>query len=164
MPIQAQVTSIEAIEDFRSDLIVYVNQMQPVIDESSSEVTRVRNWLEHEQRPFWTEQLRRRRLKLEEAQAELFNARVSLMKDSCIIPQMQVNKALKAVREAEGKLAGIKKWLRELEPVTEPLLKQIEQLRGYLQADIGRAISSLTENVKLLDAYAKITAVPPGKI
>lgn len=160
MPVQAQVSSIEAIESFRADLLVYVHQMQPVIDESSSEVSRVRHWLEHEQEPYWKDQLRRRRLKLEEAEAELFNARVSLMKDSCIIPQMQVNKALAVVREAEKKLAAIKKWLRELEPVTEPLLKQMEQLRGYLSADMGRAVHNLTENVKLLEAYAKITAAP----
>jgi hypothetical protein len=164
MPAQAQVSSIAAVEAFRADLIVFINQMQPVIDESSSEVMRVRNWLEHEQQPFWAEQLRRRRLKLEEAQAELFSARMSLMKDSCIIPQMQVQKMLASVREAEGKLAAIKKWLRDLEHLTEPLLKQVEQLRGFLTADLGRAVASLSENVKLLEAYARITPAGPGKI
>jgi hypothetical protein len=138
--------------------------MRPVIDESGMEVMRVRNWLEHEARAHWTEQLRRRRLKFEEAQAELFNARVSLMKDSCIIPQMQVQKAQRSVREAEQKLAAIKKWLRELEPLTEPLLKQIEQLRGFLTADLGRAVASLAENVKLLERYAKITAASHGHV
>jgi hypothetical protein len=164
MPAQAQVGSIEALESFRSDLILCVGQMRPVIDESSMEVMRVRNWLEHEARAHWTEQLRRRRLKFEEAQAELFNARVSLMKDSCIIPQMHLQKAQVAMREAEKKLAAIKKWLRDLEPLTEPLLKQVEQLRGYLTADLGRAVASLTENVKLLEKYAAITAATSGKI
>ena len=30
---QAQITSVEALESFRADLIVYLSQMQPVIDE-----------------------------------------------------------------------------------------------------------------------------------
>ena len=158
---QAQVSSIEALESFRSDLIVFISQMQPVIDESSTEVVRVRHWLENEQLPHWQEQLRRRRLKLEEAQSALFNARVSLMKDSCIIPQMDVQKAQQTVREAEQKMAAIKKWRRELEPLTEPLLKQMEQLRGYLTADLGRAVAGLTENVKLLESYSNILPAAP---
>jgi flagellar motility protein MotE (MotC chaperone) len=162
MAAQAQISSIEALEDFRSDLIVFIGQMQPVIDETSSEVLRMRQWLENEQRPLWQEQLRRRRLKLDEAQAELFNARISLMNDSCVLPQMAVQKAKRSVTEAEQKIAAIKKWLKELEPLTEPLLKQIEQLRGYLSADLGRAVVNLAENVKLLDAYAKIAS--PGKL
>ena len=153
---QAQVSSIESLESFRADLILVISQMQPAIDESNSEVMRMRQWLEHEQHAFWSDQLRRRRRKLEEAQAELFNARISLMNDSCILPQMAVQKAQRSVAEAEQKMAALKKWLRELEPLTEPLLKQIEQLRGYLTTDLGKAVVGLSETVKILDAYAKI--------
>ena len=158
MAIQAQVSSIQALEDFRSDVIVFIGQMQPVIDEAASEVMRMRQWLDVEQRAFWTDQLRRRRRKLEEAQAELFNARISLMGDSCILPQMAVQKAQQAVTEAEKKMAAIKKWLKDLEPLTEPLLKPVEQLRGYLSADMGRAVVRLAEDSKLLDLYTKVAA------
>lgn len=157
MSAQAQVSSIESLESFRADLILFISQMQPVIDESNSEVMRMRQWLENEQRAFWTDQLRRRRRKLEEAQADLFNARISLMNDSCILPQMAVQRTQRSVAEAEQKLAAIKKWLRELEPLTEPLLKQVEQLRGYLSTDLGKAVVRLTEDIKSLDAYTKIT-------
>ena len=166
MATQAQVSSIEALDAFRADLILYISQMQPVIDESSSEVMRMRQWLDNEQRAFWEDQLRRRRRKLEEAQSELFNARISLMNDSCILPQMAVQKTQRSVVEAEQKLAAIKKWLRELEPLTEPLLKQVESLRGYLTTDLGKAVASLGEMTKILDAYAKIKpgATSPAKI
>lgn len=152
----AQVSSIEALASFRGDLIVFISQMQPVIDEASTEVLRLRQWLEHEQRDYWQHQLRRRRLKLEEAQSALFNARISLLGDSCLLPQMDVQRAQKAVAEAENKMAAIKKWLRELEPLAEPLLKQVEQLRGYLTTDMGQAVSVLGENLKRLDAYTQV--------
>ena len=164
MSAQAQVSSIESLESFRADLILFISQMQPVIDESNSEVMRMRQWLENEQRAFWTDQLRRRRRKLEEAQADLFNARISLMNDSCILPQMAVQRTQRSVAEAEQKLAAIKKWLRELEPLTEPLLKQVEQLRGYLSTDLGKAVVRLTEDIKSLDAYTKILPAAPGKV
>ena len=156
MSAQAQVGSIESLESFRSDLINFISQMQPAIDEVSGEVVRVRVWLQGEQRTFWETQLRRRQRKLEEVQAELFNARISLMNDSCILPQMAVQQAKRAVEEAEQKLTALKKWERELEKIATPLLKQVEQLRGFLAADMTQGVASLTESIKSLEAYTQV--------
>ena len=38
---QAQITSVEALAAFRADLIVFLTQMQPVLDEVGGEVTRM---------------------------------------------------------------------------------------------------------------------------
>jgi predicted nucleic acid-binding Zn-ribbon protein len=155
MAAQAQVTSVEALEHFRSDVILFLSQMQPVIDEIGGEVMRVRLWLQGEQKVFWETELRKRRRKLEEAQAELFNARLSLMQDSTILPQMSLQKAQRAVTEAEQKIVALKKWSRDLEKIAEPLLKQVEQLRGFLTADLNRAVIELAEIIRKLDEYAK---------
>lgn len=158
MPGQAQISSIEAIEAFRADLIVYLSQMQPVLDEIGGEVVRMRFWLQNEGREFWENQLRRRRRKLEEAQAELFNAKLSTLQDSSILQHMQAQKTRRAVEEAEQKLAALKKWERELENLTEPLLKQVSQLQGFLSADMSRGVAALTQIVQALEAYRKVAA------
>jgi chromosome segregation ATPase len=160
MSAQAQVTSIESLESFRQDLIVYLSQMLPALDEAGGEVMRMRHWLEIEQRGFWDDQLRRRRRKLEEAQGELFNKRISLMNDSTVLAQMELQRAQRAVAEAEQKIAALKKWARELERLAEPLVKQVESLRGYLTSDLGMGVISLTEAIKALDAYTQIA--PPS--
>jgi hypothetical protein len=155
---QAQISSIEAIEAFRADLIVFLDQMRPVLDEVSGEVVRMRFWLENEGREFWENQLRRRRRKLEEAQAALFNARISTLQDSSILQHMQAQKAQRAVDEAEQKIAAIKKWGRELENLTEPMLKQVGQLQGFLSADMARGVAALTQIIQALEAYRKVAA------
>lgn len=160
MPSQAQVTSIESLESFRSDLIVYLSQMLPALDEASGEVMRMRHWLQVEQRGFWDDQLRRRRRKLEEAQGELFNKKISLMNDSTVLAQMELQRAQRAVAEAEQKITALKKWALELERLAEPLVKQVESLRGYLTADMAMGVISLTEAIKSLDAYTQIA--PPS--
>jgi DNA repair exonuclease SbcCD ATPase subunit len=160
MAAQAQVGSVDAIEAFRSDVILFITQMQPVIDEISGEVMRVRLWLQNDQRGVWDAELRKRRRKLEEAQSELFSARLSHMQDSCVLPQMAVQKAQRAVAEAEQKLAALKKWDRELEKIVEPQLKQVEQLRGFLTVDLGRAVIELAEIIRKLEAYTKMTSIP----
>ena len=147
MSAQAQVTSIESLESFRSDLIIYLGQMLPALDEAGGEVMRMRHWLQVEQRGFWDDQLRRRRRKLEEAQAELFNKRISLMNDSVILAQMEMQRAQRAVAEAEQKISALKKWTHELERLAEPLVKQVESLRGYLTGDLGMGVISLAEEI-----------------
>ena len=68
MPDRAHVTSVDALEAFRSNLIVYLSKARPTLEEVSAEVQRMRSWLEDEQRTYWENELRRRSRALEEAQ------------------------------------------------------------------------------------------------
>ncbi len=161
MPGQAQITSIESLETFRSDLVVYLSQMQPVMDEAAGEVTRMKFWLQNEQREFWENQIRRRRRRLEEAQAELLNARLSTLQISSSAQQLAVQRTQRAVHEAEEKLALLKKWDRELENLTDPLLKPVSQLQGFLATDMNKAVAYLAQSIQALAAYTDVAA--PGQ-
>src|SRR5947207_11562956 len=125
MPEQAKVTSVEAIDQFRSNLIVYLSKARPTLEEITSEVVRTRQWLENDQRRFWEKELKERRKKLERAEAELFTAMMSKMQDASAAQQLAVRHALQDVREAESKITLLKRWDRELENRSEPMVKQI---------------------------------------
>jgi hypothetical protein len=159
---QAQITSVEALAAFRADMIVFLGHMRPVIEEVGDEVARMKNWLQIEQRGFWETQLRLRRLKLEEAQAELFSAKMSTLQRSSTLQTMAVQRAQRAVHEAEQKLIVLKKWERELEGASDPLLKQVEQLQGYLTGEMENGVLFLDQAIKALDAYTELhsTALP----
>jgi len=154
---RAQVTSVEAIEAFRSNLLVYLSKARPAIEEVSSEVMRTRLWVQENQRRFWEHQHRIRFRKLERARAELSSARMSLIQTVSAAQQLEVRRAQHAVDEAETKLALLKKWSRELENRTAPLLKQVEQLHGFFCSDLAKAVAYLAQVVKTLEAYASIT-------
>lgn len=157
MPGQAQISSIEAIEAFRADLILFLSQMQPLLDEVSGEVVRMRFWLENERREFWQNQIRRRRRQLEEAQAELFNARLSTLNDSSMLQHLAEQKAKKAVEDAEQKLAAVRRWDRDLENLADPMLKQVGQLQSFLATDLCKAVPFLTQVIQALEAYTKLS-------
>src|SRR5512140_3498669 len=112
MPEKAQVTSLEALESFRSHLIVYLSQARPALEEVSAEVMRTRIWLESEQRTHWENQLRRRMKTLEQAQQALFSSRLGALRHETAAEQMAVHRAKRAVEEADAKLRVIKKWNR----------------------------------------------------
>jgi hypothetical protein len=158
---QAQITSVEAIELFRAALIVFTSQARPALEEISGEGLHTRLWLENDQRRFWENERRVRGKKLEQAQQELFNARLSQFQESTSLQIMAVHRAQRAVREAEEKLAVLKKWGRELENRAAPLLKEVDQLHSFLTAEMPRAIAYLGQVVKTLDAYADAGAAKP---
>jgi len=157
---RAQVTSFEAVESFRADLIVFLSRARAVLEEASDDVLRTRLWVQNDQRRLWEGETRVRGRKLEEARAELFNAQLSQFQESTALQMMAVQRAERAAREAEAKMAVLKKWNRELENRTDPLVKQVTQLHGFLTIDMGRAVAYLVQVVKALEAYADVAS--PG--
>ncbi len=161
---KAQITSVEAIESFRAKLIIFLNQARPVMEEVGGEMSRTRLWLENEQRMVWETELRRRARRLEEAKRELFNATLSaLPTGTTALLQMTVQRAQRAVDEAEAKLKLLKRWEKELDNRAAPLLKQTEQLQGFLITDMSRAVAYLDQTLKALDAYRNVTLTSSGK-
>ncbi len=165
MTTRANVTSVDAVKSFRASLVVYTSKARPTLEEVSSEVIRMRVWLETEQRVFWEAEVRRRLRKLEDAQQAYFSARMSLLREASSAEKMAVTRAKNALDEAEGKLKIVKKWSREFDNRTEPLARQLEKMHTLLSHDMPRALAFLNKVLETLDAYANITpsaAVPSG--
>ena len=158
MPGQARITSVEAIQAFRTDLLVYLEKARGVVDEVSEEVSRTRSWLQDDRSAYWAQQIRRRTLVLEQAQAELFSARLGGQHQNLQLQQMAVRRAKLALEEAETKVKTTKHWLREYPAQVEPLARHADLLRHTLVSDMGKAVESLTQTIAALDAYAALKA------
>jgi hypothetical protein len=157
---QAKVTSVDAIEAFRSSLILFLSKARPTLEEISGDVLRTSMWLENEQTDHWNKEMRRRQRDLEQAQGELFSARLSRLAKPTASQYMAVHRAQAAVREAEEKQKLLKKWTRELENRTEPMVKLIEQLHGFLNTEMVKGVQYLGEVVQTLQAYAQARPRP----
>ncbi|HEX3625461.1 MAG TPA: hypothetical protein VH280_08550 [Verrucomicrobiae bacterium] len=152
----AHITSSEAIAAFRAALIVCLSKVRPLLEETSGEITRTRQWVEEDQRRHWDRQFRVSWRKLEEAKAELFNARLSKLQEASSLQTMAVQRADRSVRECETKLALLKKWSRDLDDKTDPLVKQIGQFETFLTTEMPRAIAYLDRVIESIEAYANI--------
>jgi len=159
---QAQVTSVEALEAFRAQLVVYLAQIRPVLDEVTNEVLRTRSWLEDDRRRHWLQEHRLRSRKLEDARQELFTASMSKLGDATSFQQMAVQRATRDLRAVEEKLVVVKKWDKELDNQTGPLVKQMEQLHGFLSVEMERAVAYLDLAIRALDAYRSVAPQSAG--
>jgi hypothetical protein len=154
----AQITSVEAIETFRARLIVYLGQMRPLLEEISHEALQTKLWIQNDQQRYWQDQMRRRYRKLEEARGELFAAKLSSFQEASSLHYMSLQRAQRAVTEAEEKLAVIKKWNLEIEDSAAPLTKQVDLLHGFLVADMSRAVAFLDQVLAAIAAYRDVAA------
>lgn len=160
MPENAHVTSVDALDTFRSALITYLTKTRPMIEDACDDVARTRQWLQGEQRVHWENQVRQRTKKLEAAQQALFSAGLSNLREPTMAERNAVAKAKRALDEAVEKLRLVKRWSMEFDTRAEPLVKQLEHLRTVLASDMPKAVAHLGQLIKLLETYAGVS--PPA--
>ena len=73
---------------------------------------------------------------------------------------MAVQRPQRAVQEAEAKLVTLKKWDRELDNRTAPLMKPVENLHSFVVTDMARAVAYLDRTLRALDAYRSAATAP----
>ena len=159
---QAKVTSLDALERFRADLIVFITTAHRCVDEAGDEVKRTRGWLQGEQRMHWEGQARLRKRVLDQAEADLYSARLSGLKDRTIVQEEAVRKAKRAMAEAEDKLRALKKWNRDFDNNADPLVRRMEGMRYFLDHDLPKALTFLVQAQQTLEAYAESPPPPPA--
>ncbi|MDP6524482.1 MAG: hypothetical protein QGI24_03520 [Kiritimatiellia bacterium] len=157
MTVRANVTSIDAVEAFRANLVRYMERARATLDEVDAEVVRTRLWLETDQRNHLAKQVRLRARQLEETRQARFSARLSAFRGEQSA-RMAVLRAERLLRDAEEKVRVLKKWYLQYDNRVEPLKKQIDRLRNVLDYDLPKAIAYLANMVKVLDEY---TTTPP---
>ncbi len=155
----ANVSSIEALDLFRSSLVMYLEKAGAALDEINQEVKRTRHWLHNENLLYWKMELRKRVKALDLARSEYFSARLTHSGSTGATgKQAVVRRATVAKREAEDKLRKIKKWCRDYDSEIEPLAKKVENLRASMLYEMPNAVAFLEQAARTLSDYAGMRA------
>lgn len=162
MPERANITSVEALEAFRANLIVYQSKARPALEEVSSDMMRMRLWIQDDRTDYWQGQYKRRRRVLEQAQQALFSARMSTLNEATSSAEFDFHRAKRALDEVADKLRKVKSWDKKFEGLVNPWLRQMEKLHTVLSHDVPLAIAHLSEMINLLTDYADQHASSAG--
>ncbi len=157
---RAQVTSLDALESFRASLILFLTKARPTLEEVADDVLRIKLWIQHDRRTHWQGELKRRLRAFEQAQQELFSARLSNLREPTAAQQLTVTRAQRAVREAEDKLRVLTRWSREFENQTDPLVKLVDHLHTFLTSEMAHAVAHLAQVLVTLEAYVERGPTP----
>ena len=161
---QIKLTSLDALESLRASMIVFLTRARRSLDQVNDEVRQTRQWLQHDRRTYWEEQLRKRRRLLDQVQGELMSARMSEFIDSPVVQQQAVRKARLAVEEAEEKLRRVKRWTQNFDSTVDPMVKRLESLRHELDHQLPKALVYLVQTQRTLEGYTASSPADPGPI
>src|SRR4051794_2079332 len=122
------------------------------------EARRTVQWVQQDRKIYWVEQVKRRREQVSSARSEV--ARRRLAKTPEHTPAFSEQKELlraaeAALREAEAKVALIKKWEPALQQAVLELHASIRRIADLAGTDIPRASHLLGRLVDALEAYLR---------
>jgi len=153
---QAKVTSIEALDLFRSSLIIFLTKARRSVNDVADEARRTRMWLQHDQMVHWEGEIRKRSRAFDQAEQEFMSARLQKNNETALmVRRAAVAKAKRALDEAQDKIRRVKQWSQNFDSVADPIVKRMESMRQFLDEDMPKAISYLVNLQRTLAAYAE---------
>lgn len=150
----AKVSSIEALEAFRAELIRYIEKARAALDEAESEVRRTRSWLDVESARNWSNEIKKRKKRLELAEADYYNARITRPDENHGAHKQMVARAQRALEEAEEKALVVRKWRERYDNVVLPLVRQLDPATFMVCRELPKGAHLLGEWIKSLQEYA----------
>lgn len=157
---QAKITSLEALEAFRSNLIVYLTKSSNALAQVTDEIRRMKMWLENDQKMHWEMEIRRRKRVLDQAEGELLTAKRSSLRNDVSAQILAVRRAKAAVEEGELKLRNVKRWAQNYESALDPVAKKLQRMRNFLGHDLPKATLYLAQTQNTLQGYLDMGSAP----
>lgn len=154
----AQVTSIDALRRFRSELIRYVETLQSCLDSLKSESNRGLDWVESDRLSYWPAQVRMAGEALVEAQNRLQAKQVTIRPEDrppCTEEKKAVQLAKQRKAFTERQYANTRRWLPVVRHETEEFRGMLGKIANMVDCDLPKAIAVLQKMIEALDKYAE---------
>jgi hypothetical protein len=163
MSTQASVHSIDALKELRAAFALYADDVQAALGAVDMEVRRTVLWLQQDRRAYWQEQIKRRREAVAQAQAEVFRRKLSQSSESPAYSEQKelLRRAEAALRDAETRLALIRKWDPALQQAILEYRASTRRIVDFARGDVPRSLALLTRMIDALEAYLRV-APPSG--
>ncbi len=153
----AHVQSVDALREFRSALIGFVQEARSSLVDIDLELRRGMEWLLETQPEFWRSEVRRGNDALGEAKQELSRARMVTLPGggtpSCMEEKKAVARAQARLEHAEDKVKVTRSWGQVEDREVADYQGRASQLSNVLDADMPKAIAFLDRAIAHLEAY-----------
>src|SRR4051794_33158787 len=158
---QADVRSIDALKDLRVSLALFAEDALSALGGVDMEARRTVQWVQHDRRAYWQEQIKRRREQVAQAQAEVF--RRKLAKTDDYTPAMSeqkelLRKAEAALKDAEYRATLVKKWETALQQAVLEYQASTRRISNLASGDVPRAMAVLERMIGALEAYLNVSS------
>jgi len=163
----ARVESVAALEALRTALAKFAVAAQGALGSAASEIRRVCDELDA-QLGHWQAQVIRWQEEVGRAKAALAQRRWTHDKgrgSGATEQELALDEAKRRLREAEAKVAAVRRWQRVLPDAIKEYEGPARQLAGMIEAELRHSLAILDIKIAALEGYAAVTApVAPAKV
>ena len=165
----AQVNSLDALKALHAALARYGPEALEALGAAEMEIRRAFDYLQN-QLKHWQRQVEKRHEDVNRARADLAHARALRKgeRSGYVEQEIALRKAQNRLREAEEKVAAVKRWLVHLPQAVNEYEGPARRLGGWLDADLKQGLAILNTKIDILEAYMAVRTAeappspPPG--
>ena len=155
----AKVKSVDALREFREALLTFIDDARNALTAVEMENRRVSEWVNHTQKFYWINEVKRRREKMNEIRGELHRRKLSGGGETEAKEAVRIANA--RLREAEEKVEIVRKAAPVLQHAIDEYLGLARPLGDMLTGDLEKALGMLERMATALDDYLN-TSLPAG--
>ncbi len=155
----AKVTSIDVVEHFAAALKGFGEDAKTALDGVDMELRRALNWIQREQKDFWTQRIRRGWDEVNIARKELERKMMFHVGDdrpSLHDERLALEAAKRRLHLAQEKLEAVKRWSHRAEREVNEYIGAIQQLRRWMEFDLPEAQADLARMARALEDYVAL--------
>lgn len=156
----ARVTSIEVLQTTAAALQRFRGESASVLDDLGVELRRASEWIHHDRKDYWAQELRRSGEGVAQARNQLQQARIARKiaghQPSCIDEQRALDRAKRRLETAEQKVQAVKRWAFAIDRAADEFQCSRSQFATWLENDMQRAVAALDRMSQSLESYVSL--------
>lgn len=155
----ANVRSLDALDRLAAAVRSFTEEATVALEELGMDVHRAIQWVQYEQKEYWSQQLLRAQEAVQEAKLCLERKRmfrVGDTKPSCHEEQLALDAAKRRLELTQQKLEAVRRWTRLLGHESMECKSGVAPLVHWLQTDAPRALAVLKRMRAALESYVSI--------
>jgi exonuclease VII large subunit len=159
---RARVKSIDALQAMTAVLERFRGEAGAALDDLAMEVRRALEWIHHDCKEYWVQEVRRGWERVAEARVRLQQAmtirRIAEHQPSCIDEKKALEQAKRRLQLAQEKVAAVQHWAHAVDRIVKDYQASRSQLTNWLDADYPQALAALRHMMEALEMYVAMEA------
>lgn len=161
------IVTIDALREFRVAMIKFIENVNVSLADADGDILRTTNWLELEQIPYWTTQIRKREelvMRCKDAvRQKLLYKDSTGSRPSAVDEQKALKKAEAMLLEAHEKLVASRQYYRRIQKQHLEYRGQVAKLNLSLTGTLAECVAKLQSLQNTVAEYSQIETPTDSK-
>lgn len=157
----ANVTSIEAVREFRAALIQFAEEAGAALETMTAQIHRALDWVEHQQPTHWQQQIKLAFDEVAETRMTLETCMLRTVaghRPSCIEEKQNHKAAKRRLEYCQQMVPKVKQWSVKFRHEADEYRGRMGALDHMVHVDLPRLIALIDRTATALEKYADIAA------